>query len=72
MWVSSGHKFALWFLNVKSDMLMAFVSVPVLIFFAVLGLVDMILCYPLVVVALVLGAHPSFRVKKNLGIETKR
>ena len=65
VWVSSGHKFALWFLNVKSDMLMAFVSVPVLVAFAVLGLVDMILSYPVVVVALVVvGASLRFKNKR--------
>jgi hypothetical protein len=64
VWVSSGHKFALWFLNAKSDMWMAFVSVPVLAFFAVLGLAGMILSYPVVALVLaVLGA--SFRFKNK-------
>jgi hypothetical protein len=73
VWVSSGHKFALWFLNVKSDMWMVFVSVPVLALFAVLGLVGFVLSYPLVTLVLVgLGANASIRVKSACSIGTKR
>jgi Hint module/Calcium-binding EGF domain len=67
-WIYLPLKFANWLFNLKSGMMMAFVSLPILVYIAVLFMTSILFSYPFVAVAIFFGAKVFIFAAKNKSV----